>query len=306
MKTNKYANLIKFGFTQRTLMSLNESDINNLHKNLIEGKKKETKEETKTTVVQSTFDTSNVDDQRKLAQKGVKVDPVTKKITLNQGKEDKKNIKVIQDGEMSESKKKKTKKINPFAICTSQLGNEFGTTERHLWNAKQNNKYERCVKTIKQSMNENREVVPMSLIIENKILSLVEKHIQPKMKKGDLMNLITKKSMKRPIATLGSIDVTENTKEAPVKTPIKTPSKPDKDSPYKPKTVPAPKAKYETKEQVVANAPTKQPTTKPGIKTPPKPDKDSPYKPKTTPAPKAKKSMPSWMSFDSIGIKLKK
>lgn len=331
MKTNKYADLIKFGLTQKTLMTLSESSINSLHKNLIEGKKdvcpvcgmkdckckhskkKETKEETKQTVVQSTYDTSNVEDQKKLAQKGVKVDPVTKKITLNQGKEDKKNVKVIQDGEMSESKKKKSKKINPFAICTSQLGNEFGTTERHLWNSKQNNKYERCVKAIKQSMNESKTVSnDFALIIENKILSLVEKHIQPKMKKGDLMNLIGKKTMKAPITTLGSIDVTEDTKEAPTKPTTKpgtkTPPKPEKGNPYQPKTSPAPKAKKEeTKEAMVANAPAPtKPTTKPGTKTPPKPDKDSPYKPKTSPNPKAKKSMPSWMSFESIGIKLKK
>ena len=39
MKTNKYADLIRFGLTQKTLMTLSESSINSLHKNLIEGKK---------------------------------------------------------------------------------------------------------------------------------------------------------------------------------------------------------------------------------------------------------------------------
>ena len=286
MKTNKYADLIRFGLTQKTLMTLSESSINSLHKNLVEGKKnacsncgmkdckckhskkRETKEETKQTVVQSTYDISSNEDQKKLAQKGIKVDTISKKITLNQGKEDKRNIKVIRDGEMSEAQKEKSKKINPFSICTSQLGNEFGTTKRHLWNAKQNNKYERCVKAIKQSMNESRNN-EFVLILENKILSLVEKHIQPKMKKGDLMNLISKKGMKSPIATLGSMDVTEDTTTAPTK----------------PNTKPGTK-----------------PNTKPGTK----PDEGNPYQPKTSPRPKAKKSMPSWMSFESIGIKLKK
>jgi hypothetical protein len=327
MKTNKYADLIKFGLTQKTLMTLSESSINSLHKNLIEGKKsvcpvcgmkeckckhskkKETKEETKQTVVQSTYDTSSNEDQKKLAQKGIKVDPVTKKITLNQGKEDKRNMKVIRDGEMSEAKKKKSKKINPFAICTSQLGNEYGTTERHLWNVKQNNKYERCVKAIKQSMNESRNN-EFALILENKILSLVEKHIQPKMKKGDLMNLISKRSIKKPIATLGSIDVTEDTAPAPTK-PVTKPTtkpstKPDKGNPYQPKTSPKPKARMETREDTTtAPAPTK-PTTKPTTKPGTKPDTGNPYQPKTSPRPKARKSMPSWMSFESIGIKLKK
>jgi hypothetical protein len=327
MKTNKYADLIKFGLTQKTLMTLSESSINSLHKNLIEGKKsvcpvcgmkeckckhskkKETKEETKQTVVQSTYDISSNEDQKKLAQKGIKVDPVTRKITLNQGKEDKKNMKVIRDGEMSEAKKKKTKKINPFAICTSQLGNEYGTTERHLWNAKQNNKYERCVKAIKQSMNESRNN-EFALILENKILSLVEKHIQPKMKKGDLMNLIGKRSIQKPIATLGSIDVTEDTAPAPTKPTTKPTTKPgtkpDTGNPYQPKTSPPPKARKETREDTTtAPAPTK-PTTKPTTKPGTKPDTGNPYQPKTSPKPKARKSMPSWMSFDTIGIKLKK
>ena len=48
---------------------------------------------------------------------------------------------------------------------------------------------------------------------------------------------------------------------------------------------------------------------KPGTKTPTKPDKDSPYKPKPGPKkkPKAKKGdMPDWLSFDELGINLKR
>ena len=280
MKTNKYSNLLRFGLTPRTLTTLSESEINTLHKNLIEGSKQETKEvETVQTSV-SKYSKSEVDAAKAKGQ------------SLPAGKSVKLNPDGSMDVEMSEGKKKKSKKIDAFAICTSQLGNEFGTTKRNLWTPKQNNKYERCVKAIKQSVNEGNDVT--SVFLENKILSLIEKHIQPKMSKGDLMDLINRKTN----------NVTETTKEAPVKTPVKTPSKPDKDSPYKPKTSPAPKAKKETKEQTAPSKPA--PTTKPGTKTPPKPDKDSPYKPKTSPAPKAKKSMPSWMSFDSLGIKFKK
>ena len=274
MKNNKYADLIRFGLTQKTLMTLSESSINSLHKNLIEGKKtvcpgcgmkdckckpskkKETKEaESITKYSKSEVDAAKTKGQSLPAGKAVKLNPDG-------------SMDVTNEGEMSEGKKKKSKKIDAFAICTSQLGNEFGTTKRHLWNAKQNNKYERCVKAIKQSMNESRNN-EFALILENKILSLVEKHIQPKMKKGDLMNLISKKGMKSPIATLGSMDVTEDTTTAPTK----------------PNTKPGTK-----------------PNTKPGTK----PDEGNPYKPKTSPPPKAKKSMPSWMSFESIGIKLKK
>lgn len=285
MKTNKYSNLLRFGLTPRTLTTLSESEINTLHKNLIEGSKQETKEvETVQTSV-SKYSKSEVDAAKAKGQ------------SLPAGKSVKLNPDGSMDVEMSEGKKKKSKKIDAFAICTSQLGNEFGTTKRNLWTPKQNNKYERCVKAIKQSVNEGNDVT--SVFLENKILSLIEKHIQPKMSKGDLMDLINKKTNK----------VTETTKEAPVKTPVKTPSKPDKDSPYKPKVSPAPKARKSETIESTETAPSKPaPTTKPGTKTPPKPEKGNPYQPKTSPNPKAStnKSMPSWMSFDTLGIKLKK
>jgi hypothetical protein len=289
MKTNKYSNLLRFGLTPRTLTTLSESEINTLHKNLIEGSKQETKEvETVQTSI-TKYSKSEVDAAK---TKGQSL-PAGKAVKLNPDG----SMDVTNEGEMSEGKKKKSKKIDAFAICTSQLGNEFGTTKRSLWTPKQNNKYERCVKAIKQSVTEGNDVT--SVFLENKILSLIEKHIQPKMSKGDLMDLINKKTNK----------VTETTKEAPVKTPVKTPSKPDKDSPYKPKVSPAPKARKSETIESTETAPSKPaPTTKPGTKTPPKPEKGNPYQPKTSPNPKAStnKSMPSWMSFDTLGIKLKK
>jgi hypothetical protein len=301
MKTNKYADLFKFGLTQKTLMTLSESSINSLHKNLIEGKKNETKEAQTVQTSITKYSASEVQDAK---SKGKSI-PGGRAVKMNPDG----SMDVTNEGEMSEAKKKKSKKINPFAICTSQLGNEYGTTERHLWNAKQNNKYERCVKAIKQSMNESRNN-EFALILENKILSLVEKHIQPKMKKGDLMNLIGKRSIQKPIATLGSIDVTEDTAPAPTKPTTKPTTKPgtkpDTGNPYQPKTSPPPKARKETREDTTtAPAPTK-PTTKPTTKPGTKPDTGNPYQPKTSPRPKARKSMPSWMSFESIGIKLKK
>jgi hypothetical protein len=94
------------------------------------------------------------------------------------------------EGEIEEGKKKdKKSKTNPWAICTSQLGGEFGTKERHLWNAKQKNKYERCVKDVKNQLKEGKN--PVSLFLENKIMKLVEKHIPPRITKNDLLNYLT-------------------------------------------------------------------------------------------------------------------
>jgi hypothetical protein len=89
---------------------------------------------------------------------------------------------------MAESKKKNNK-TNPWAICTAQLGKEFGTRERHLWSAKEKNKYERCVKDVKKSLTEGKK--PLSLFIENEILKLVEKHLPPKITKGELMKYLS-------------------------------------------------------------------------------------------------------------------
>lgn len=89
---------------------------------------------------------------------------------------------------MSESKKKNKKgkeEPNPWAICTSQLGKEFGTRERHMWSSKEKNKYERCVKDVKQSLKEGKN--PVSLFIESEIMKIVEKNLPPRITKGDLV-----------------------------------------------------------------------------------------------------------------------
>ena len=77
------------------------------------------------------------------------------------------------------------KKLNPWAICTSQLGKEFGTRERHLWSAKEKNKYERCVKDVKKSLKEGKN--PVSLYIESQIMKIVERNLPPRITKGDLL-----------------------------------------------------------------------------------------------------------------------
>jgi hypothetical protein len=71
--------LLDNGFTPNFVSNLNENKISLLYEKM---SKKETKEETKTQVTNITFDPSNPTDQQKLAQKGVHVDPSTKKITM--------------------------------------------------------------------------------------------------------------------------------------------------------------------------------------------------------------------------------
>jgi hypothetical protein len=112
---------------------------------------------------------------------------------------------------MSEEKKKEQ---NPWAICTAQLGKEFGTRERHLWSAKEKNKYERCVKDVKKSLKEGKN--PVSLFLENEIMRIVEKNLPPRITKGDLLKYLSEAG-----------PATAPTKPAPGTKPSTKPGKPD-------------------------------------------------------------------------------
>lgn len=112
---------------------------------------------------------------------------------------------------MSEEKKKEQ---NPWAICTAQLGKEFGTRERHMWSAKEKNKYERCVKDVKKSLKEGKN--PVSLFLENEIMKIVEKNLPPRITKGDLVKYLSEAG-----------PATAPTKPAPGTKPGTKPGKPD-------------------------------------------------------------------------------
>jgi hypothetical protein len=287
MKTNKFTELINFGLSQKTLMTLSENEINTLHKNLVEGKKTETKEQGTTTTGQGVTAVSSKNPNA----------PTIAKNLNKQGV----NVQMTEKEETDEKSQPK----NPWAICHAQLG------------PKKTAKFERCVKQVKKSISEGKN--PFSVILENKIVSLLEKHVQPKMMKKELLDLIGKNKMKKPIGKMSSLGMMENDIETAPTKPVtkpgtKTPPKPEPFDPFKPKpgTNPNPKAKKKKTETKEADAPTIAPTkpvTKPGTKTPPKPEPFDPFKPKpgTNPNPKAKtkNKLPNWLSFKNLGLNLK-
>ena len=241
MKTNKYSDLIKFGLTQKTLMSLNESEVTALHKNLVAGKKKETKEQAQPQVVSKTIKQVVLPSGSQTTVGGVSVSNQNGKTTVTP----------TTEGEMSETKKEK---YNPWAICHAQLG------------PRRNAKFESCVKQIKKQISEGKN--PFSVILENKIVSLLEKHIQPKMMKKELLDLIGKNKMGKPTGKISSLGMMEDdTKTAPTK----------------PKTAP-------TKPKIVPEKPF------------------NPYRPNpdTQTNPKANKKMPQWLKFNNLGLNIKK
>jgi len=247
MKKNKLAfKLIDMGLKAETLSNLTESQLRLLYNKLNEGKK-EAKEATTT---------YSADEK------------------IPAGKVDPKNVTKNSDGSVSveetneSNKKTGKKKYNPFAICSASVGR------------KDKKKYERCVMGIKESIKEGKD--PVNLFLEEKILSLLEKHIQPKITKGEFLQMIseTETAPSKP-----------KEKEKTEKGKPKTPFNP------KPGVKPAPKAKKETNEAETAEpiVKPKTPTTKP--KTPFSP------KPGVKPAPKAgKKSVPTWLKWDNIGL----
>jgi hypothetical protein len=135
---------------------------------------------------------------------------------------------------MGEAKKKK-RKTNPWAICTAQMGKEFGTSERSEWSKKQMNKYERCVKDVKKTIEEGKN--PISVFVEQKITQIVEKHLAPSITKGELLKFLSEAPTTAPAKPTTKPTTKPGTKPAgPGKNPF-------------PKEHPAPKAKTPSPEQ---------------------------------------------------------
>jgi hypothetical protein len=175
MKNNKAVDLLKKGLSHQTISKLTESQINTLHSRLVS--EQVTKKETYQVKGSGTVNT-----------------PMPKGATVNKTADGTVTI-TPNEGEVKEVKSKK-KEQSPFAICTAQLGKEFGTTKRSMWSAKETNKYERCVKDLEKTLKEGKN--PVSLFLENQIMRLVEKHIPPRITKGDLIKYLSEDTTTAP------------------------------------------------------------------------------------------------------------
>ena len=171
--------------------------------------------------------------------------------------------------------------------------------------------------------------------LEDSIVDMVDRYINPAMTKSQLINTLNEKvnksesfmlkkpkrnsmfskeegkemkTMKRPIGKLSSIG--EGTKTAPARPDTDTDKKEkgkdrDKKTPYGPKYNPKPKAfKGEYKENEIAPA---RPDTDTDKKEKGKDrDKKTPYGPKYNPKPKAgKTSLPNFLKWDKLRVNLK-
>jgi hypothetical protein len=220
MKINKKAlRLIDKGLSANTVSKLDESQVDVLYKKLFVEQINVSKTDTEMiTKLKSEKKPFQVYEKELEEEEEVTVDPNKETETQDPkqvGPSSDDGFGDETDGMGIMEAKKKKKKVNPWAICTAQLGKKFKTTERHLWNTKQKNKYERCVKDVKQSLKEGKN--PVSLILESKIMTIVEKNIPARITKGDLLKFLQ-----------------EDTKTAPAKPKTSPKTKPDE----KPKTRP--------------------------------------------------------------------
>jgi hypothetical protein len=257
MKKNKLAfKLIDMGLKAETLANLTESQLRLLYNKLNEGKK-----ETKEQITQLTEPSKPL---YKVGPKGGNLPPSPKGYSMKKNTDGTMSA-TPNEGEMKEEKKK-SKKYNPWAICTASVGRD------------DKEKYEKCVMDVKKSIKEGKD--PINLFLEEKIVSLLEKHIQPKISKKDFLQMISE----------------TETAPAKPKVPVVEPGKKPK-TPFSPKPGVKPAPKAETKEQDTAEPIVKPKTPKTKPKTPFSP------KPGVKPAPKAgKKSVPTWLKWDNIGL----
>jgi len=253
-----------------------------------------------------------------------------------------------KEGEMTERFESKAQQGLFWAKCKNSTGKtkekwcemarEFSksTSKKQYKDMPEKKHPEKTAKrTVKKKTNENFEK-----FLEDSIVNMLDKHINPSMTKGKLIKSINErknsepfmlrqpkkntmfsqdegkemKTMKRPIGKMYSIgkEMSEDTKE-------KTRTKPDTDTdkkekgkdrdrknPFQPKHKPAPKMKKGEYNENTTTAP-----TKPGTKEKTRekdPGKKNPFQPKHKPAPKMrqeKTEIPTWLTWNKIGVKLK-
>jgi hypothetical protein len=252
MRTKKINFLMENGLPSKFLINLSDKQVSVLYSRYISEQSTQPINTTKTT---KTVDTYTVKPNSKTSINGFEVDTTggTTKITSmkeNELDEDD-TLNVVNDPDATEDgmgifETKKKSKYNPWAICTSQLGKEFKTTERSEWSPKQKAKYERCVKDVKSSIKEGKD--PYETLLENHILALVESKVRPGMTKQEIINtvkeqiqMVSSKKLDKPVGKsylykkfnpMEQAEPTVKPRTAPPKT--KPGVKPNRPNPYQP------------------------------------------------------------------------
>ena len=269
MKNNKIKQLMERGLSHKLLSTMNEGQINQLHKMMVG-------EQVKGAVVVKKGTDLDPLEIKKYTDSGINVTVTEKELEEDADLDDSTekssgfdpyagNSVGNDDGPSSDDgfgggddgmgmMEEKKDGPNPWAICHSQVG------------PKKSRKWERCVREIKKQIKEGKN--PYLPIMEAALAKMVEKHISPKMTKSELLNTLSEQGIiSRPFknSMLGFVGNDEL------------------DKPVEKMYI----SKKETMEQGTKTAPTR---VKPGTKEKEKPGKMDPFKnPKHQPKPKAEK-----------------
>lgn len=302
---NKIQQLIRVGLSKELLKNLSEGQVNQLHCRMISEQVNVSKTDTEMI--------NKLKSEKKpfqVYEKEIEEDDTLDVVNDPDATEDGMGM---FETEIGEGKKKKSK-YNPWAICTSSVGR------------KDKKKYEKCVMDVKRNIKEGKN--PYQVIVEMSLEKMVEKHVSPRMTKGDLLKTLSEQGIIRRPMTNMSIGFVEDqmdkptkksytstvkeqgTKTAPPVVKPGTKEKPKTSDPFKnPKHQPKPKAKVNIDEQGTQTAP---PVVKPGTKE--KPKTSDPFKnPKHQPKPKASTKapkmgtveIPDYLTFDQLKINFK-
>ena len=240
MKVNKKAlELIDKGLSAKTVGKLTESQINTLHKKLVNEQINVSKTDTATiTKLKSEKRPFQVYEKELDEEEEVTIDPNKETET-----QDPKQVGPSSDdgfgdetdgmGMFESEADLKPGQPNQWAICHAQVG------------PKKTRKFERCVKSVKKQLEEGKN--PVSLFIESEITKIVERNLPPRITKGDLLKYLS---------------------EAPTEAPTKPITKPDTKPttrPAHPGKNPRPGEQIDPKAAEPTTAPAK-PITKPGTK----------------------------------------
>jgi hypothetical protein len=295
MKTNiKALQLIEKGLSSNTVSKLTESQINVLHSKLFVNL---LSEQSKATTSVSSKNPNAPTLAKNLNAQGVNVTMTEKEIDEDDTLDITKDPDATDDG-MGIFEVNDENKPNPYSICHTQVG------------PKKSRKWERCVREIKKQLKEGKN--PVSLFLENQITKIVEKHMPPKITKGDLIKHITESGSNFATKHLQSGFGTEVAPSKPkpkVEPGTKETPKPKPFDPFKnpnPGVHPAPKAKKSENNEQQPEPTTKPAPTKPITK--PKPKPFDPFKnpnPGVHPAPKAKKVSPEQAKDSVIDLIMK-
>ena len=223
MKTNiKALKLVEKGLSSKTVGKLTESQINVLYSKLLG----------EASVTVSSKNPNAAEIAKKMVSQNVNVTMAEKEIDEDDTLDVVKDPDATEDGMGIFEEDKDNSKA--FSICHTQVG------------PKKSRKWERCVKEVKKQLGEGKN--PVSLFLESQIQKIVEKHMPPKITKGDLIKYIAEASP-APAPT---------TKPAPTKPGVSPGKRPRPAHPGKnpnPGENPAPKAKKvspeDAKEKVI-------------------------------------------------------